>query len=169
MPVDPRDYDVEELRNTAGELSLEEVAAATGPTSRRIDRREDSTGPRTPANVGGDGSIRRELEALERASDGRLERPYLEDLPASYDAEATVIEWMTAMVYTAGLEGTTAALRFYRSVGWIDVGVQDTLLEHAEALADDHDRSSGDLAWADHRVSLSYVARLAALRDDQDV
>lgn len=164
MPVDPRDYDIDELRDTEGTRSLEDVAAATGPTSRRIELRDEpSAGRRRGGGAPEDESVRRELALLEQVHDGPLERPYLERLPASYDAETTVLEWVRTMLYRGGLDGTRSALAFYRSVGWVDARVEDTLRDHAAAVADEFEHGAGELGWTDHRESLRYVAQLSAL------
>lgn len=169
MPVDPRDYDLDELRDTEGTRSLEDVAAGTGPTSRRIELHDESTsGRRAAGGVGGDESVRRELRLLEQVHDGPLERPYLETMPASYDAETTVLEWVRTMLYRGGRDGTRSALAFYRSVGWISARVEDTLRDHVAAVADEHDRGTGELGWNDHRVALRYVAQLAVEHQASD-
>lgn len=172
MPLDPRDYDLSELRETEGELSLEEVATG-GPTSRRIDRREDRSrreeppgGPPSPPGARSEDarSIRRELSVLERASGAPLDRPYLDSIPQHYDAETLAMEWIDAMLDAVGIDGVRTALRFYRSVGWISRDVEETLMDHAAGLSGDVD-ASGSLDWADHRVALAYVARLAAMAE----
>lgn len=163
MPVDPRDYDIDELRETEGTRSLEDVAAATGPTSRRIELREEPSAGRRGGVSPEVGSVRRELALLEQVHGVALERPYLETLPASYDAETTVLEWVRTMLYRGGLDGTRAALAFYRSVGWIGAPAEDTLRDHAAAVADDFEHGAGELGWTDHRQSLRYVAQLAAM------
>lgn len=172
MPIDPRDYDVDELRDTEGELSLEEVAAAAaGPSARRIELDDPPrpTGARSGAEEAARSSgresdtLRRELTVLERATGGPLERPYLRRLPGSYDAERTAMEWMDELVRSVGFDGTRSALRFYRSVGWIGPAVEQTLMDHAAGLADRRDEPSGDLGWEDHRAALAYVARLATM------
>ena len=165
MPVDPRDYDLDELRNTRGRRSLEDVATATGPTSRRIEIDDGGSAGSRHATRSGEDSIRRELALFERVNGGALERPYLETLPASYDAETTVLEWIRTMLYRGGLDGTRAALAFYRSVGWISARVEDTLRDHAAAIADEYDHTSGDVTWDDHRVALRYVAQLTAMAE----
>lgn len=168
MPVDPRDYDLDELRDTEGTRSLEDVAAGTGPTSRRIELHEEpASSRRSPSTGPSDESVRRELRLLERVYEGPLERPYLETLPASYDAETTVLEWVRTMLYRGGRDGTRSALAFYRSVGWISARVEDTLRDHVAAVADEHDRGSGELGWNDHRVALRYVAQLAVVHQEE--
>lgn len=174
MPIDPRDYDVDELRETAGELSLEEVAAAaTGPSARRIELGErtpdpppDSGRPDAGPDASPDASpdaLRRELAILERATGGPLERPYLRRLPDSYDAERTAMEWVDQLVRSVGLDGTRSALRYYRSVGWIGREVEGTLMDHAAGLSEGHVETGSGLDWSDHRAALAYVARLATM------
>lgn len=172
MPLDPRDYDLSELRDTEGDLSLEEVAAG-GPTSRRIDRLDDrprrEEPPGGPPNPPGSRSeearsIRRELSILERATGAPLERPYLDSIPGHYDAETLAMEWIDAMLDAVGISGVRSALRFYRSVGWISRDVEETLMDHAAGLSGDAN-TAGELEWADHRVALAYVARLAAMAE----
>jgi archaellum component FlaD/FlaE len=135
-------------RARAGETDRDSPAAATDPTAR--------TEP--PARAGR--ADRLEQLLLHQAASG--ERPYLDSIPAGYDAESVVFDWLDFLVGRGGYRATVDALRYYRSVGWLTDRAEDQLLEYLRGFPDTATAES--LGVEDHEQSLVYVAKLASLR-----
>jgi archaellum component FlaD/FlaE len=164
MAIDPRNYDLDELRAASvGQPSLggrdgwsEEVATADAETAAG----EASDGADRPAAaVAFEAAIARDLAAL----DGDVERPYLPALPASFPAEALIFEWLDFLVTQADHGSVTDAFEFYEQVGWLGrdaAGMLDRYLSGVDRSCPD---TAAGLDADDHRVSLHYIARLAAL------
>jgi len=166
MAIDPRNYDVAELR-----------AAGSGeplPSRRVTDAADEVDGSTTDATaaaepdpdrpaaaVAFETSIARDLAALDHGTDA--ERPYLPALPASLPAEALIFEWLEFLTLQAGHESVCDALDFYRRVGWIGSDAADALELYLSGIGDPRADEATGLDPDDHRVSLHYVARLASL------
>lgn len=185
MTIDPGAYDPDELRRLA-HGSHDAGRRAAGGGDRRSDRSFAGGAPR-PGAAGSPGRATESLRAaqvdqlffLQSATDG-LEKPYLRELPASFAAEEVVFEWLDFLVERGGFRRTYEALRYYRSIGWLAEPVVEDLEAYlagfpptAEPSVDGSDATGGatardhDAAFDvdDHRLSLVYVARLAALTD----
>lgn len=140
--IDPREYDISELKDGAPGGSV-----AHGPV------REGREG--LPAGH------YRELLMLQSAA-GKLEKPYLESMPATYHGELTAFDWLEFLVETAGFKRTYDALRYYRSVGWITDDVERQLHEYLAGLPEPDSGEARSLDQSDHLRSLVYVGRLAS-------
>lgn len=149
MAIDPRDYDLDELRGSAPG-AVEEPPAPDAETSM------------PPAARAFERSVARQLVTLDAEADD-LERPYLDSLPASLVAEALVLEWLEFLVLRTGRESVPDALSFYASVGWLSEDAAVALEPYLAGIEDREDGPGDDLGPDDHRVSLAYVARLASL------
>ncbi|MFB6150209.1 MAG: FlaD/FlaE family flagellar protein [Haloarculaceae archaeon] len=163
MTINPRDYDLNELREMA---------------RKRGDDGEDVR-PGDPAEVewgaleGGDASpaagdslrsgLYRELLPLVGATDD-LEKPYLEGVPDSYAAEFVVFEWLEFLLLHAGYQGATDALYYYESIGWITEDVAARLDDYLRGIDDTSAGESTELDVDDHMLSLVYVAKLVGMQ-----
>lgn len=139
MTINPREYDVDELRRGPG---------------------TDGDDP--------DGLVRSkqygELAELDsRMAD--LHRPYLVELPETYLAEVRVFDWLEYLHEKTGFRGTLEAIRFYRSIGWLGADVEDRLEEYLRSFDGQAD-GAGRLESEDHRLSLVFIARLASMARD---
>jgi archaellum component FlaD/FlaE len=142
MNLDPREYDL-------SELGLGEEPP------------HPSTAPDTP-RPGGPGT--RELFYLQQAlGDEAAGKPYLETLPETVLAERLVFEWLETLVFTGGYQRTTAALQYYSAIGWLSEAVRHTLLDYLGGFPATVEHTA-TLTPEDHRTSLLFLARLAALR-----
>lgn len=184
MTIDPSDYDLGELQDSPesgvreSDGGADDRRATDAGDDARIDT--DSGGlldpgvpderdpfTRAPLDNVEDArsSVERELARLQESSGDRLERPYLESTPQTYEAERTILSWLDPMVADAGLRGTIDALGYYRSVGWLGEDAEDTLGEYARLVAErGAEHRAEPLDVRDHRRSLTYVARLALLQ-----
>lgn len=163
MTVNPRDYDIRELRRAAhrDDLTIDDVveehAASAGTRGLR-------GGAETSPDEVLRSVLHRELSRLERSvPDERLEKPYLTSIPGAYQAELTVFEWLEFLLLRAGLRRTVEALAYYRSLGWITADVEETLCTYARDIDAPSDDQIVTLDVTDHAISLVYIARLAAM------
>lgn len=154
MTTNPNDYDPSELRQPAvdgdGIFLGADAAAPSSP------------GDRSAAEAAMRSTQYRELLMLQQTAgaDGP-ERPYLESLPRSYPAELVIFEWLEYLVDRVGFRRSMDALRYYRSIDWITAPVERDLREYLTSF--DDSGGTGELDRSDHRLSLVFVARLAAM------
>lgn len=167
MAIDPRNYDVDELRAASGAPRASEAVGADDGDAvawpgEWHDGVTDADPERPAADAAFEASVTRDLVVLDRESEP-LERPYLPALPAALPAEALLFDWLEFLLLQAGRESVADALDFYESVGWIGADAADALDAYLSGLDDSRANAENDLDADDHRVSLHYVARLAAV------
>lgn len=103
------------------------------------------------------------LQSLFLAQAGRDGgRATLAAIPDHYAAEIVVFDWLGFLLARGGFKGAMEAIRYYRTAGWYDEGVEDHLLEYLRGLPAD-DTGGRRLSVTDHQDSLVYLSRLAAL------
>ncbi|WP_336002476.1 FlaD/FlaE family flagellar protein [Halorientalis halophila] len=175
MTINPRDYDLDELRKMARERGDgprqsggDGGDARTPPTSDGDDgARPEGNGwgslePETDARDRFQDGLYRELLPLEAGADD-LTKPYLDALPESYGAEYVVFEWLEFLLTNFGYQGTSEAIQFYESVGWLTENVAADLNDYLLGLESPAEEPRGGTA-DDHRLSLVYVARLVSMQ-----
>ncbi|WP_338740964.1 FlaD/FlaE family flagellar protein [Haloplanus salilacus] len=176
MAIDPRNYDLDELRAASGaprtadpetEASADADVADDGwPGDWHDgfrDRRSTSHETERPAaDAAFEASVTRDLVTLDRGTDA-LDRPYLPALPATLPAELLIFDWLEFLLLQAGRESVADAIAFYESVGWIGTDAADALEAYLSGLDGHRANAANDLDADDHRVSLHYVARLASV------
>jgi len=167
MAIDPRNYDVAELRAAGSGEPLprreERVGEGASETDAASDAESGSEAERTArptAAVAFETSIARDLAALDGEG---VERPYLSALPASLVAEGLIFEWLEFLTLQAGRESVADALAFYERVGWLGADATEALDRYLSGIDDSRATEANDLDPDDHRVSLHYIARLSAL------
>lgn len=176
MTINPRDYDLEELRKMArqdgppdGPRGGTADGSANGASRGSPDGRESdaaSTGS-TDDPLGGlgesAGSQRPDLyRELLPFLDDETDKPYLDALPETYAAELVVFEWLEFLTSNAGYHGTVDALDYYASLDWVTDDVRATLSEYLLGI-DESETGEGDLDVDQHMMSLVYVAKLTAM------
>jgi len=160
MSINPRDYDLEELRKMARERGRE----AAGD---EVDEPELGLGGNVPSDDAGgaDSSFRaglyRELLPLEAGND--TSKPYLASLPEHYAGEHLIFEWLEFLLLHAGYQGATDALSYYESVGWITEDCESTLNDYMLGLGEQPSDGAA-LDMDDHLLSLVYIAKLASMQ-----
>ncbi|MFB6149954.1 MAG: FlaD/FlaE family flagellar protein [Halobacteriales archaeon] len=106
----------------------------------------------------------RELSRLEAAADTEtLTRPYLTAIPDSTVAFEEVFDWLSYLLSTVGRRKTLEALRYYRTIGWIDVDAEKALRNYCRLFDDGETPAEPALFRRDHVVSLVFIARLASM------
>jgi flagellar protein FlaE len=153
MSINPRDYDLAELRRLADGPEPSVNGNGGVGVEAAGDERVDTSALR-------DG-LYRELLPLEAGS-GSVEKPYLPDLPESYVGEQFLFEWLEFLQTKAGYQGATEALSYYESIGWITPAVETDRGDYL--LGIDDGEATGDLDIDDHVISLAYIAKLASMR-----
>jgi flagellar protein FlaE len=163
MSINPRDYDLNELRRMARERG-----GKTGTGGTEADEADIGLGSVGPSDesLGSGGSFRaglyRELLPLEAGSDAS--KPYLHGLPEHYAGEHLVFEWLEFLLLHAGYQGAMEALDYYESVGWITEDCESTLHDYLLGLDDATANDGNDLDIDDHLLSLVYIAKLSSMQ-----
>lgn len=172
--LNPREYDVEELRDVAGvEVRVDggeaEVATFGRPlpaadlvTLARQYRELAARGREPDGNSGG-----QRRPSSERGSDGRTpdgEALPLDGVPDDAGSVMLTLEWLDFLVYRAGVHGALGALDYYRDVGWLTGRAERQLRSYLRGLDAPGSGTGGlgALDARDHRQSLVFVSRLAA-------
>jgi flagellar protein FlaE len=160
MSINPRDYDLDELRKMARERGRE----AGGD---EVDETAIGLGGSVPGDGGAsaDSSFRaglyRELLPLEAGND--TGKPYLATLPEHYAGEHLIFEWLEFLLLHAGFQGAMDALSYYESVDWITEECESTLNDYMLGLGEQPSEGT-NLDMDDHLLSLVYIAKLASMR-----
>jgi len=161
MSINPRDYDLDELRK---------MARKRGGDTNGGESNESDLGGFEPLDSGGNdvadgGSFRaglyRELLPLEAGGDST--KPYLDTLPQNYAGEHLVFEWLEFLLLHAGYHGASEALDYYESVDWITEDCESALNDYLLGL-DDQAADDNTLDVDDHLLSLVYIAKLSSMQ-----
>jgi flagellar protein FlaE len=167
MSINPRDYDLDELRKMArkrgGQTNGGGGAEADEPDIglRSMGASDEGT------DVSPGGSFReglyRELLPLEAGS-GDTTKPYLTALPENYAGENLIFEWLEFLLLHAGYQGATEALDYYESIGWITDDAEATLNDYLLGIDGQGANDGNSLDVDDHMLSLVYIAKLSSMR-----
>lgn len=145
MELDPRDYDLRELRAAAGtETTHRDLSSMTDVDPAAFESPEAKLA----------------FEVL--SGDGPSSRPYLSGVPEGHLAELLVLQWLEYLVARGGVQGALKTLRYYRDLEWVDEAAETQLRVYLSALEEPRGNPPG-LTAEDHRVSLTFVERLASL------
>ena len=159
MSMNPRDYDLEELRKMARRRG--------GPGNGEADGDIGLSAVPTDEGLTAGSSFRaglyRELLPLQVGGDD-AEKPYLSALPDAYAGEHLIFEWLEFLLLHCGYQGANEALSYYESVGWITEDVESELGDYLLGLDDAGATDDNDLEMDDHLLSLVYVAKLASMQ-----
>jgi hypothetical protein len=167
MSLNPRQYDVRELRRIADAPRDGADEAPRERPLRQPNRNRAEQAARSAAFT----------ELLQRQRGLRLsgggsrpadaeDRPYLRAVPASPDAEREVGEWLGYLVDVGGHLRSRDALSYYAELGWVAPAAVDALTRRLEGFdAPRHDRP---FTPADHRISLVSIVRIASCASDQE-
>jgi flagellar protein FlaE len=162
MSINPRDYDLDELRKMARKRGGQTNG---GGEAEEPDIGLGSVGP-TESEVTAGGSFReglyRELLPLEAGS-GETTKPYLTELPETYAGENLVFEWLEFLLLHAGYQGATEALDYYESIGWVTDDAEAALNEYLLGLDGEGANDGNSLDVDDHLLSLVYIAKLSSM------
>ena len=162
MSINPRDYDLDELRKMARERGGE-----TGRSEQDDSDIDIGTVGRGEADVSKPTSnfratLYRELLPLEAGADA--DKPYLERLPEHYAGEHLIFEWIEFLLLHAGYQGAMEALDYYAAVGWITDECKSDLNDYMLGLDEQSPNDPTDLDVDDHLLSLVYIGKLASMQ-----
>lgn len=160
MSINPRNYDLDELRRMARERG---GPAADGDGDADIGLSAVPTDEGIAAGNSFRAGLYRELMPLQAGADD-AEKPYLTGLPEAYVGEHLIFEWLEFLLLHSGYQGASEALSFYEAVGWITEGVEDDLGDYLLGIDDQAATEDNDLDIDDHMLSLVYVAKLASMQ-----
>lgn len=91
------------------------------------------------------------------------EKPYLESLPAGYETEMVVMDWLEYLVEEAGLDGAARTVAYYEAIEWLDERAAErleTFLQGFGEIPEDPEASS-PLTVRHHNTSLRFISRIA--------
>lgn len=159
MTINPRDYDLEELRKMArdrepGAVPDDERVPDSGP--------DLEWGEGSVADEGFRARLYRELMPLMAGNDD-ASKPYLGTLPETQAAEFMLFEWLEFLLLHGGFRGAQEALDYYESVDWITEDVESDLNDYLLGIEDTGASEGSQLDVDDHLLSLVYIAKLAAM------
>jgi len=164
MTINPRDYDLDELRK---------MARQRGERSGGLSEDEDIPDPANlemgledgEEDVLAGSSLRSGLyrELLPFLSGDSQEKPYLGALPETYAAEFVVFEWLEFLLMHSGYKGADEALAYYESIDWITEHVRSDLSDYLLGIDESATNDDNDLSVDDHMLSLVYIAKLTAM------
>ncbi len=158
MSLNPRRYDVRELRALAGNPRVVADGAPRERSLRRPNRSRAEQAARSAAFT----ELLQRQRGLRQATDG--DRPYLTALPTSPEAEHEIGEWLGYLVDVGGHVRSRDALSYYAELGWITTDVVDHLERRLHGFEEPrHGRAFGP---ADHRISLVSLVRLVSCASD---
>lgn len=162
MTINPRDYDLDELRKMARERG--ESGNGVGedvPDPTDLDVGLEDGEEEVLAGSSFRSGLYREL--LPFLGGESQEKPYLESLPETYAAEFVVFEWLEFLLMHSGYQGADEALDYYESIDWITAEVQADLSDYLLGIDESATNDDNDLSVDDHMLSLVYVAKLTAM------
>ncbi|GAA0720729.1 flagellar protein FlaD [Halorubrum trapanicum] len=161
MSLNPRRYDVRELRRIADAPRTDGDGAPRERALRRPNRNRAEQAARSAAFT----------ELLQRQRGERLnggdsgDRPYLTAIPASPAAEREIGEWLGYLVDVGGHLRSRDALSYYAELDWVGDDAVAALTRRLEGFdAPTRDRP---FTPADHRISLVSIVRIASCASDQ--
>lgn len=144
--MNPRAYDPDDLRRLAGvDPENPSHPAATPSADDRFRAAHLRALFETARNLPGEAS----------------ERPYVSAVPANPRADDVVADWLDFLVRRVGRDGAADAIDYYRRLRWLSDDAASDVRAHLVGVPD---RPRTDqLDAADHKLSLLYVSRLAAV------
>lgn len=163
MTINPRDYDLDELRKMARERDGPTDMSDGDDGSPEVDWDPMEAEDEVLSADSFQSGLYRELLPLEAGAPDDLEKPYLDALPETYAAEFLLFEWLEFLLLHAGFQGATEALQYYESVGWITDDVESTLGDYMLGIEGPPAGEENDLSMDDHKISLVYVAKLVSM------
>ncbi|NLV10232.1 flagella E [Halomicrobium mukohataei] len=161
MTINPRDYDLDELRKMAkqqrpGNGMGDEETLDPAELGMAMDE-----GGEAPAGDSFRAGLYRELLPF-LGTDG-TEKPYLAALPENYAAEFVVFEWLEFLLMHSGYQGAEEALDYYEDIDWITDDVQSSLSDYLRGIDESGTNDGASLDVDDHMLSLVYVAKLHSM------
>lgn len=159
MTVNPRDYDLRELRKMARQRGEADGMGewAFDPDTLEVGLEDEDGAGGTSYRAG----LYRELLPF-LGGDG-FEKPYLQALPATYAAEYVVFEWLEFLLTHAGYQGAMDALDYYESIHWITGEVEADLSTYLRGIENEAGSEVTELDVEDHMLSLVYLAKLRVM------
>ena len=159
MTINPRDYDLDELRKMARQHRPNGLGEG-----QDVDPSDLDVAFEGEEDVAAGSSFRAGLyRELLPFLDDEADKPYLRSLPQKYAAEFVVFEWLEFLLMHSGYQGANDALDYYESTDWITEEVQSDLAEYLRGIDEAGSNDGNDLGVDDHMLSLVYIAKLNAM------
>jgi flagellar protein FlaE len=161
MTINPRDYDLDELRKMAKQ---QRPGNGLGE-EEELDPAELGMAMSESDGVPAGDSFRAGLyrELLPFLGSDTAEKPYLSTLPETYAAEFVVFEWLEFLLMHSGYHGVEEALDDDADIDWITEEVQSSLSDYLRGIDESGTNDGNSLDVDDHMLSLVYVAKLHSM------
>ncbi|WP_050032773.1 FlaD/FlaE family flagellar protein [Halorubrum halophilum] len=160
MSLNPRQYDVRELRRIADAPRDGADEAPRERSLRQPNRNRAEQAARSAAFT----ELLQRQRGLRLSGDGDRsdagDRPYLTAIPASPEAEHEIGEWLGYLVDVGGHVRSRDALAYYAELGWVDDDAVEALRRRLAGF--DAPRYDRPFTPADHRISLVSIVRIAS-------
>ncbi|PSQ57325.1 fla cluster protein FlaD [Halobacteriales archaeon SW_8_68_21] len=161
MSLNPRRYDVRELRRIADAPRTDGAGAPRERALRQPNRNRAERAARSAAFT----ELLQRQRGMRLNGDGGANRPYLTAIPADPAAEREVGEWLGYLVDVGGHLRARDALAYYGELDWVGDDAVAALRRRLEGFdAPPRDRP---FTPADHRISLVSIVRIASCASDQ--
>lgn len=164
MTINPRDYDLDELRKMARQRDGRDDGLGEDddvPDPSNLDVGLDDVDEEVLAGSSFRSGLYREL--LPFLAGDTAEKPYLSALPENYAAEFVVFEWLEFLLMHSGYQGADEALDYYADIDWVTEEVQSDLSEYLLGIDESATNDGNELTVDDHMLSLVYIAKLSAM------
>jgi flagellar protein FlaE len=164
MTINPRDYDLDELRKMARQRGDRNGGLADDediPDPANLEMGLEESDEDVLAGSSFRSGLYREL--LPFLSGDSHEKPYLDALPETYAAEFVVFEWLEFLLMHSGYQGADEALDYYESIDWLTESVQSDLSDYLLGIDESATNDGNELSVDDHMLSLVYIAKLTAM------
>ncbi|QSG09402.1 Archaellum protein D/E [Halapricum desulfuricans] len=162
MTINPKDYDLEELRKMAHDRERGSVPDEEVPDAEpNLEWSELESGS-AATDDGFRARLYRELMPLMAGDDPS--KPYLSTLPEVQAAEFLLFEWLEFLLLHGGFRGAREALDYYESIDWITDEVESELDDYLMGIEETGAGDGSQLDVDDHLLSLVYIAKLAAMQ-----
>ena len=165
MSLNPRQYDVRELRRIADTPRDSADKAPRERALRQPNRSRAEQAARSTAFI----ELLQRQRGMRRSDGGAKpadagDRPYLRMIPASPEAEHEISEWLGYLIDVGGHVRSRDALSYYGELGWVAPDAGDVLRRQLEGF--DGPRYDRPFTPADHRISLVSIVRIASCASD---
>jgi flagellar protein FlaE len=165
MTINPRDYDLDELRKMARQRDDRDNGLADDdddvPDPSNLEMGLEDVDEDALAGNSFRSGLYREL--LPFLGGSQAEKPYLASLPENYAAEFVVFEWLEFLLMHSGYQGADEALDYYADIDWITEDVQSDLSDYLLGIDESSTNDGNELSVDDHMLSLVYIAKLTAM------
>ena len=158
MGIDPRDYDMDALRDLAEAREMTSMGEGEDPEVILGSMGESDKS--YPDNLYRS-AVYRELIGL-KAGDDQENKPYLSEIPDKYSGERLIFDWLEFLMMQTSDKRVVDVLGYYESLGWISEEVKEDLKDYLMGINVDGNKEN-EFDFDDHMLSLVYIGKINSL------